>query len=281
MTKSSVRAAVDIGEDRIERRLDAEQSHRGEEQRDVEEEDDVADLEQRAPLADEEGRDLGPVEDRAAAHGQADAGADEEPAEDGGQQQVRRHVREVDRGQHHREAANRERAPHGERAAHVLVADNDERRVDDRQPDRERPRRQLRQQHRHAGDAAVDEVARQQEPLQPHRGGEDAEENQQDIESFARHRPHEVTESRGARRSAPCASRSAKARSRGRAAARVIITPSVRRRADARSCRQSTAPPRGGARHPADRTAAPGRPIARRSRSATPPVPRRQALERR
>src|SRR6185503_18403795 len=43
----------DVGEDRIERRLDAEDRHRGQEQHDVEAEDHVADLEHGAALADE------------------------------------------------------------------------------------------------------------------------------------------------------------------------------------------------------------------------------------
>ena len=74
--------------------------HRHQEQDDVEGEDDVADLEHRAALADEQRRDLGAVEHGAAAHRQADAGADEDAAEDRSQQRVVGHVGKVHRRQH-------------------------------------------------------------------------------------------------------------------------------------------------------------------------------------
>jgi hypothetical protein len=62
--------------------------------------------------------------------------------------------------------ANALRAANG--AAHLPVADGHERQIDDGQPDRQRHRRRLCEQHADAGHAAVDEVAGQQEALQAH-----------------------------------------------------------------------------------------------------------------
>ena len=74
----------------------------------------------------------------------------------------------------HRQPDDRQRAAHRERAAELAVAEHDERQVDDRQPHRQRQRRRLGQEHRDAGDAAVDEMAGHQEPLETHAGREDA-----------------------------------------------------------------------------------------------------------
>src|SRR5215212_351475 len=73
----------EVGEDGVERRLDAEEEGRGREDEDVEDEDHVADAQQRAALADEERRDLGAVQHRAAADGESYPRAYEEAAEDG------------------------------------------------------------------------------------------------------------------------------------------------------------------------------------------------------
>ena len=104
----------DVGEDRVERLLDAEQLHRGEEEHDVEDQDDVADLEQVAALADQQRGDLRAVEDRAAADGEADARADEEPAEDRRQHQVVGDVGIVHRRENQRQPADGRRTAQGE-----------------------------------------------------------------------------------------------------------------------------------------------------------------------
>src|SRR3712207_7936541 len=62
----------EVGQDRVERRLDAEEEGGGREDEDVEDEDHVADAQERAALADEERRDLGAVEHGAAADGEAE-----------------------------------------------------------------------------------------------------------------------------------------------------------------------------------------------------------------
>ena len=74
-------------------------------------------LRRSTALADEQRGDLGAVEHRAAADGQADPGAEEEAAEHRGQHQVGRHVRVGNEREHDGEARDRQRAAHGERRA--------------------------------------------------------------------------------------------------------------------------------------------------------------------
>ena len=132
-----------------------------------------------AALADEQRRDLGAVEHGAAAHRQADARADEHAAEDRRQQQIVRDVGKVHRRDDDGQADDRQGAAQRERAPELPIPEHDERQVDDRQPHRERHRRRLRQQHRDAGDAAVDEMAGKEKPLEAHAGGDDAGDDQE------------------------------------------------------------------------------------------------------
>ena len=80
-------------------------------------------------------------------------------------------------GQADRQPDDRRGAADRERPADLAVAQGDERQVDDQDQDRERQAEHLGQEHRDAGHAAVDEVARQQEPLQPHPRREDAQDD--------------------------------------------------------------------------------------------------------
>ena len=74
---------------------------------------------------------------------------------------------------------NRQQAANREPGAHLLERQGDERQVHDRQPDGDRHTRDFRKQHADAGDAAVDEIARQQEALQAHSRRQDAEGDEQ------------------------------------------------------------------------------------------------------
>ena len=145
------------------------------------------DLEQVTALADQQRGDLGAVEHRAAAHREADAGADEEAAEHRGEQPIRRHVGKVDGRQRGRQAGDRQRAADRECAAHLAVADRDERRVHQRQPHRSGSRRHLDEQHRDAGDAAVDEVAGEEKTLEAERRSENPQRDQQRVQGFSPH----------------------------------------------------------------------------------------------
>ena len=82
----------DIGQNRIETLLDAQEKRGAQEDDDVQPQDDVADAKDVASLADQERRDVGAVQDGAAAHGQPHSRSEEETAEDGGQQLVGRDV---------------------------------------------------------------------------------------------------------------------------------------------------------------------------------------------
>ena len=63
-------------------------------------------------------------------------------------------------------------------------------RLIERQQHRQGQAGRLRQQHADAGDAAVDEVAREQESLEPHPGREDAEDDERRGEKPAQQSPH-------------------------------------------------------------------------------------------
>ena len=132
-----IRRRGDVGEDRIERFLDPEQRHRQDEEYHVEEQDHVADPEQMAALADQQRRDLGAVEDGAATHRQPDPRAEKEAAEDGGEQPVGGHVRDVDQRQRHRQPEDAGSTAHREGGANLPVTERDEGQIDDRDPDRE------------------------------------------------------------------------------------------------------------------------------------------------
>ena len=120
--------------------------------------------------ADEQGGDLGAVEDGAAADGKANARAEKEPAEYRRQQQVVRDVGVRNDCERDRQTRNTDRAANRERPADLPVPDRDERQVHDRKDDGERSARDFPEQHRHAGHATVDEIAREQEPLQTETG---------------------------------------------------------------------------------------------------------------
>jgi hypothetical protein len=180
----------EVGEDGVEGGFDAEEEGRRREDEDVEDEDDVADAEQAAALAHQQCRDLGAVQHRAAADGEPDAGADEEAAEDGRQELVGRHVGEVDEGEAEREPRDGRRALQGEAGAHLLVAERDEGEVDDGYQERQRHPGHVRDEHRDAGHAAVDEVARQQKAFQPERGRKYPERDERDVDGRVRVSPH-------------------------------------------------------------------------------------------
>src|SRR5919197_4870641 len=140
----------EVGEDGVEGRLDAEEEGGGGENEEVEEEDPVAALEQVAAAADEQLRDLRAVEHRAAADGEPNACADEEAAEDGGQELVGGDVGEVYEGEAGGEARARQRALGGELPADLPVAERDEGEVDDENQQREREAEHVCEQHRDA-----------------------------------------------------------------------------------------------------------------------------------
>lgn len=66
----------DIRQNRIESRFDSEKIHRGEKNKNVKNQNDIADFQQMAVAADEQSRDFRAVQNRAAANRQTDARAD-------------------------------------------------------------------------------------------------------------------------------------------------------------------------------------------------------------
>ena len=193
MTKSKCLRRSDVRQDGVESALDAEDGDGCEKEQHVEAENHVADLQQVGALADEQRGDLRAVEHRAAAHGQTDAGADEEAAEDGGEHQVVCHVWIGDERKRDGQPDDRQQTAQGKGGANVTIADGDERQVDHREPEGEREGRDLREEHRDAGDAAVDEVAREQESVEAHAGRQDAERDQEDVQELANQWRQDVT----------------------------------------------------------------------------------------
>ena len=127
-----------------------------------------------ASPADQQRGDLGSVEHRASADRQPDAGAEKEPAEDRRQQPIGRDVWKWNDREHHRQAANGRRRC--ERRTHSPIC-RYPRAMNGRltttiQIDSGVPRHR-RNQHRNAGDPAVDEVAGEKKAVDPHAGGED------------------------------------------------------------------------------------------------------------
>ena len=100
--------------------------------------------------------DLGAVEDGAAAHGEADARADEPATEHRREKQILRDVGVGNDGEADRQAAHGDGTLECECTADETVAQGDERHVDDRDRDRERPSEDAGEQHGYARDAAVD-----------------------------------------------------------------------------------------------------------------------------
>ena len=128
-----------VGEDRVQRRLHAEQRHRDHEQGDVEHQDEVANLHERTMTADQQRGDFSAVEYRAAADGETDPGAEEESAEDGIEHHVGGDDGKVDEREREGEAGDRQRPAHRKGDAKLTVSNDDEWKVDERQEHRERP----------------------------------------------------------------------------------------------------------------------------------------------
>src|SRR4029078_7154652 len=84
----------EVGEDGVERRLDAEEEGGGQKDDDIERENDIGDAQDVALPADEQGGDLGAIEHRSATDGEADARAEEKPAKHRGEEFVRRDIGE-------------------------------------------------------------------------------------------------------------------------------------------------------------------------------------------
>ena len=68
-----------------------------------------------------------------------------------------------------------------ERPAELAIAQSDERQIDRENQERQRNSEHVRDQHRNAGDAAVDEVARKQETMDSHPRRQDSQDNEQSI----------------------------------------------------------------------------------------------------
>src|SRR5437870_5326763 len=88
--------------------------------------------------------------------------------------------KEVDRFRH-REPGDRKRAADRERPPQLSITDKHKWDIDDKYQHAKRNACCSGHEHRDPGDAAVDEVAGEQETLDPHTRGEDADHNKQHV----------------------------------------------------------------------------------------------------
>jgi len=123
-----------------------------------------------APLADQEGGDVGAVQNRSSTDRQPHPRTDEKPAEYSGQQLIGSNVWVMDSREAHREPSDSERASDCECSADETITQSDEWEVDRKYQERQRYSQYLRQQHRDAGNTPVDKTAGKQETMKPHAG---------------------------------------------------------------------------------------------------------------
>ena len=117
-----------VGEDRIERRLDAEHRHRGQEEHDVEAEDHVADLRSTSARLLISSAAISVPSSTAPPRTASPMPAPmKEAAEDRRQHEVGRDVGKWHGREHRRKAGDAQHAADGEGAADLPVADGDER----------------------------------------------------------------------------------------------------------------------------------------------------------
>ena len=150
---------------RIHRRFGSQEKSRRNKDKYIQNEDHVAHSQEGAVAADDQCRDLRPVEDRTTAYRQSDAGADEKPAKDGCQQFIWCDVRKMDQEQAESETANGESTADRKPRSDLAICECDERQVDHRYKDGERKSQNVGNQHRDTRDPAVDKPAGHEESL--------------------------------------------------------------------------------------------------------------------
>ncbi len=181
-----------VGQDGIEGLVHPQYRHGHQEERQVQPEDDVACLQHVTSFAHQQSDDLRTVEHRIAAHGEADAGPEEDAPKDGRQNTVRRDVGERNEGESQCEPANGQDTSYREGSAQLTVAEGNERQIHQRQKDRQGKGCHLRQEHGDTGDASIDESAREEESLDAHARREDAQKDEDPIPQLFQNSLHQA-----------------------------------------------------------------------------------------
>ena len=157
----------EVGDERVHRLVPAEEQAGARQDEEVDEHDDFADGEYGF-LVEDDGDDLRAVERAARTNDESDTEADDDAAEDGGEEEILRDGREWrEVGRPKGEQEDGGHGGDGKGFADLLVADVEEREVEEDEKDAQRLLCDGMRHDGEADDAAVDDVVRDEEDFEP------------------------------------------------------------------------------------------------------------------
>ena len=156
----------EVGDERVHRLVPAEEQAGARQDEEVDEHDDLTDGEYGF-LVEDDGDDLRAVERAARTNDESDAEADDDAAEDGGEEEILRDGRERrEVGRPKREQEDGSHGDDGEGFADLLVADVEEREIEEDEKDAQRLLCDGMSHDGEADDTAVDDVVRDEEDFE-------------------------------------------------------------------------------------------------------------------